>query len=107
MLRNRLCKLSTVHHFIHSSLSQKTYAMIPWGRKIIWRRAWQPTPVFLPGESHGQRSLAGHSPRGHRGSDMSEVTEHTHRVSYTQNTDLLGAVSVNPIIKTQTKRFEH
>ena len=81
--------------------------LIPWGRKIIWRRAWQPTPVFLPGESHGQRSLAGHSPRGHRGSDMSEVTEHTHRVSYTQNTDLLGAVSVNPIIKTQTKRFEH
>ena len=33
----------------------------PWVRKILWRRAWQPTPVFLPGESHGQRSLAGHS----------------------------------------------
>ena len=30
-----------------------------WVRKISWRRAWQPTPVFLPGESHGQRSLAG------------------------------------------------
>ena len=29
-----------------------------------WRRAWQPTPVFLPGESHGQRSLEGYSPRG-------------------------------------------
>jgi len=29
-----------------------------WGRKIPWRRVWQPTPVFLPGESHGQRSLA-------------------------------------------------
>ena len=27
----------------------------PWVRKISWRRAWQPTPVFLPGESHGQR----------------------------------------------------
>ena len=34
----------------------------PWVRKILWRRAWQPTPVFLPGESHGQRSLAGYSP---------------------------------------------
>ena len=33
--------------------------------KILWRRAWQPTPVFLPGESHGQRSLAGYSPWGH------------------------------------------
>ena len=34
----------------------------PWVRKIPWRRAWQPTPVFLPGESHGQRSLVGCSP---------------------------------------------
>ena len=33
-----------------------------WVRKIHWRRAWQPTPVFLSGESHGQRSLAGYSP---------------------------------------------
>ena len=30
----------------------------PWVRKILWRRKWQPTPVFLPGKSHGQRSLA-------------------------------------------------
>ena len=34
----------------------------PWVRKICWRRAWQPTPVFLRGESHGQRSLASYSP---------------------------------------------
>ena len=33
-----------------------------WVRKIPWRRAWQPTPVFLPGEFHGQRSLAGYGP---------------------------------------------
>ena len=38
----------------------------PWVRKIPWRRAWQPTLVFLPGESHGQRSLMGYSPWGHR-----------------------------------------
>ena len=36
----------------------------PWVRKITWRRAWQPTPVFLPGESHGQRSLVSYSPWG-------------------------------------------
>ena len=36
----------------------------PWVGKIPWRRAWQPTPVFLLGESHGQRSLAGYSPWG-------------------------------------------
>ena len=33
----------------------------PWAGKIPWRRAWEPTPVFLPEESHGQRSLAGYS----------------------------------------------
>ena len=38
----------------------------PWVGKIPRRRKWQPTPVFLPGESHGQRSLAGYSPRGHK-----------------------------------------
>ena len=34
----------------------------PWARKMPWRRAWQPAPAFLPGESQGQRSLAGYSP---------------------------------------------
>ena len=34
----------------------------PWVRKIAWRRAWQPTPVFVPGESHGLKSLMGYSP---------------------------------------------
>ena len=38
----------------------------PWVGKIPWRRAWQRTPVFLPGESHGQNSLAGYSPQGCR-----------------------------------------
>ena len=38
----------------------------PWVRKISWRRKGQPTAVFLPGESHGQRSLVGYSPWGHR-----------------------------------------
>ena len=40
--------------------------------KIPWRRKWQPTAVFLPGESHGQRSLAGYSPSGHKESDMTK-----------------------------------
>ena len=44
----------------------------PWIRRTPWRRAWQPTPVFLPGEAHGQRSLAGYSPRGRRESDTAE-----------------------------------
>ena len=40
----------------------KEHRFDPWVGKIPWRRAGQPTPVFLPGESHGQRSLAGYSP---------------------------------------------
>ena len=46
----------------------------PWVGKILWRRKWQPAPVFLPGEFHGQRSLMGYSPWGHEESNM---TEHT------------------------------
>ena len=43
-----------------------------WVGKIPWRRKWQPTPVFLPGESRGQRSLVGYSPWGHKESDTTE-----------------------------------
>ena len=42
----------------------------PWVRKIPWRRKWWPTPVFLPGESHGQRILEDYSPWSHKNSDM-------------------------------------
>ena len=48
----------------------------PWVRKIPWRRAWQPTPVFLPGESHGQRSLVGYSPQGCKELDTTEQLTH-------------------------------
>ena len=44
----------------------------PWVGKIPWRRKWQPTPVFLPGKSHGQRSLVGSSPWGRRESNMTK-----------------------------------
>ena len=44
----------------------------PWIGKILWRRTWQPTPVFLLGEFHGQSSLEGYSPRGHKESDTTE-----------------------------------
>ena len=44
----------------------------PWVRKIPWRRKWQPTPVFLPGKSHGRRSLVGYSPSGNKESNTPE-----------------------------------
>ena len=48
--------------------------MDPWVRKIPWKRAWQLTPVFLPGESHGQRSLVDYSPWDRQELDAAEVT---------------------------------
>ena len=43
-----------------------------WVKKIPWRRKWQPTPVFLPGKSHEQRSLAGYSSLAHKESDKTK-----------------------------------
>ena len=50
----------------------------PRAGKIPWSRKWQPTTVFLPGESYGQRSLVGYSLWGCKESDRTEVTYHTH-----------------------------
>ena len=47
-------------------LSLVAQQLDPWVGKIPWRRKWQPTAMFLPGKFHGQRSLEGHSPWGHK-----------------------------------------
>ena len=54
--------------------SFRRYGFDPWVGKIPWSGAWEPSLVFLPGESHGQSSLAGYSPQGHKESDMTEAT---------------------------------
>jgi len=51
---------------------QETTGFDPWVGKIPWRKKWQPTPVSLPGKSHGQRSLVGCSPWGHKESGTTE-----------------------------------
>ena len=50
----------------------KRVRFTPWVGKIPWRRKWQPTAVFLPGEYYGQRSLVCYSPWGHKESDMTK-----------------------------------
>ena len=62
------------HWWQRTCLRPKRLRLDPWLEKIPWRREWQSTPVFLPGKSHGQRSLAGNSPWGHKESDVTEVT---------------------------------
>ena len=51
----------------------KKFRFDPWVRKILWRRKWQPMPVFMPGKSHGQRSLVGYSPWVRTESDTTEA----------------------------------
>ena len=57
----------------HLAYNAGDLGSIPGSRKILWRRKWQPTPVLLPGKSHGPRSLVGYSPLGHKESDMTEL----------------------------------
>ena len=69
LFTNWICKpsLFTSTQFIKCS-QRKDYAT------AFWRRAWQTTPVFLPAEPHGQRSLVGYSPWGCKESDTTEET---------------------------------
>ena len=69
---------SLVAHLVKETACQRRRrGFNPWIGKFPWRRKWQPTPVFLPRKLHGQRSLAGYSPWGHKESDTTEYT-HTH-----------------------------
>ena len=80
--RNRASK-------VHTNLpaAQETWV---WslGQEDPWSRKWQPTPVFLPGESHGQRTLASYSPWGHKESDTTERITLPLAMPWTRN--LLG-----------------
>ena len=72
----------------------KRHSFDIWVRKVPWRRAWQPTPVFLPGEYHGWRSLAGYCPWGSQSQTrLKRLSVHAHNVSIrtgTQQSLLVG-----------------
>ena len=62
----------------------------PWVGKIPWKRKWQLTPIFLPRESHGQRSLASHNPWGRKESETTEwLTHHHHHQIVDQVSELI------------------
>ena len=62
----------------------------PWVGKILWRRKWQPTPVLLPGKSHGPRSLVGYSPWGRKESaQLSNFTFAAHDFVLCKVTEML------------------
>ena len=77
----------------------KRHGFSPWVGMIPWSKEWQPTPVFLPGKSHGQRNLMGYSPWCCRKLDTTEHTQtHTHFeskiqwISYELNLDIKNMI---------------
>ena len=68
----------------------------PWVRKMPWRREWLPTPVLLPGESHGQRNLAGYSPWVHKESNM--IEQRTLSLSFSQPSEKIQYCKFQNII---------
>ena len=62
-------------------------------RKIIWRRKCHPTPVLLPGKSHGRRNIVGYSPWGHKESDR---TERLHSVTHCKGQSTKDMTCVKP-----------
>ena len=75
--------LLVVKNIPANAVDAKRCKFDPWAGKILWRSVWQPTLTFLPGESHGQRSLVGHSPWGRKGLDTTEQLTHTHTHTHT------------------------
>ena len=63
----------------------------PWVGKIPWRKKWQPTPVLLPGKSHGRRSLVGYSPWG------LEESERTERLHFHFSLSCIGEGNGSPL----------
>ena len=76
LLKTRINKMySSKWKFSSEILKEVGYV---YAEFYIWRRKWQPTPVFLPRESHGQRSLVGYSPWDLKELDTTKATEHAH-----------------------------
>ena len=82
--------------------------VLPQHPQYNWRRKWQPTPVFLSGNSHGQRSLVGYSPWGHKELDMNEHARmHTHPHAHTHITILHCSVTTPSLELFTMNTFPH
>ena len=81
-----------------------------WTLYYLWRRKWQPTPVFLPGEFHGQMSLVGCNPWSHKESELTEETWHACIVLSVRNPNHLAPssliFSISEMLWTLAVQFE-
>ena len=78
-LTSRACPTGSEVKNLHTGDTGDS-GLIPRSGRFPWSRAWQSTPVFLPGESHGQRSLGGYSPWGCKELDTTEAAEHSSNI---------------------------
>ena len=92
-----------------STCLRRRHRFDPWLRKIPLNRKWQPTPVFVLGKSHGQRSLAGYSPWGPKELDTTgQLSTHTHNDNVASSTLDLKWSSIKPchdLLLPVTSRF--
>ena len=72
--------------------------LIPGFRKILWRRKWQPTPVFLPGKSHRQKNLRGYSPGDHKESDTTYRVNKNNFSSFYTSAFLGPGIFINTVL---------
>jgi len=79
----------------------------PWVRKIPWRRKWQPTSVFLPGKSHGQRSLVGYSPWVPKESALTELMSRMQGIKIPHAMEQLSPVHHNYWAHAITRESVH
>ena len=96
----------SVHIFSLASLVAqqcRRHGFSLWVGKIPWRRKWQPTPIFLAGKSHGQRSPTGYSPRGHKrvGDDLVAKQQSSSQLSFKSSysfSSLLGSTMTSKLL---------
>ena len=91
-----------------ASARDKRRGFNPWVRKMPWRRAQQPPPVFLPGESHGQRNLVGYSLLGDKESDITEVTYQAYICHYVHRCYVVSPTKMHFFLQIRTvETFYH
>ena len=115
--RNRLCQaLMQLYHTsmawfswwlsrLRIRLQCRRLGFDPWVGKIPWKKEWQPTPVCLPGESHGERSLVGYSPRGGKELDTTEGPDWSTFIVLRNEALALGSRSNTPVMKKTCFEF--
>ena len=67
---------------VKNPVNARDAGSVPGSGKVSWRRKWQTAPVFLPGKSHGQRTLAGYSPWDRKESDTTKRLDNNNKVLY-------------------------